>query len=747
MTKIMKVVLGAFLLLLSSSIAEVVYENNFQTGAGNKSVTVAGWAAYVTDDDGSVSDESILMGPNSGPDATFGAGVTTYIFAVPKNMDAIATNTTSLMFCTDLVSPVSLVALESISLDERYDGSAADPAEGRIVIQIGSDWYASSYNWTRNVAAPPAYANRELSGIDFTDGANWLNMTAIVGDAGVGEISLGSAVVGSLTGDITAFGVYAEHGNAGDHTRVDNFQVNAVAGRAYYVASAATDWTDPAAWSDGAAATAGVTYYVTNNVALNTPAVTAAFPGDALNLVGSQRIDLMVSGINEVITIDPLTLDADTVAAGVVDSDVAQIDGALMVVSNSTFSGASDNSRDLRVLAAVSGSTQLELSAPTKTIYIDNTNNTFSGTWVVSGGTAEFASPAAIGSASIEVQSNGTLRILGDWDGYTKGDSLTVADSPSALVDIGTNAWTVTGLMIGTNDVAEGSTYTALELNALGVNPVFTGSGTIQVGPPPPPPQPMLLVGWERWVGGLGASCPATIETNGITGVAVNGGFDALKWGGSNDGTFGTLLSPTASTDTTINEEGMRVENALEISFDFTVGNTSGDPVDLGAFHFDALTKTKTGGPDTWTLEVVSGDLSIGVVTNGALPYIGATGNLADFDVGLAGLADNVLDAGGSVLFRLTFSGGTPATTGATRLDMDNVAVTKVLSLVPTEPAVMSIAASGADVVISWPESGFKLQTKAQLSFGDWVDYPGGDVSPVTVPATKAAEFYRLIVQ
>jgi hypothetical protein len=451
----------------------------------------------------------------------------------------------------------------------------------------------------------------------------------------------------------------------------------------------------------------------------------------------------MVSGAN-VITIDPLDLDGDILSAGVVDAGEARFDGSISVAGNSMLSGATDNSRDLRILSPISGSALVELSAPSHTIYIDNTNNTFNGTWVISGGTGEFSGNQAVGSASIEVQSAGALRILGDWQGLAKNDSLTVADTATASVDLGPNNWTVASLEFGGSPVAD-KTYTAAELNALGANAVFTGSGTIQVGPPPPPPQPPILVGWERWVGGAGSLCPATVETNGFTGVATNtGGFAASRFGASNDGTFGTLLLPPASSDTSVNEEGMRVTSAAsDLPLDFSIDNTSGSDVELGIFHFDALTKTVVNGSPMWTLEVVSGGITVGVVSNAAVGFVGGTTNLDDYDVDLTGLADHTLEAGGNVVFRLTFSGFAGATNS--KMDVDNIALTEVLSTVPSEQPIIEVSISGGDLTVSWLEAGFRLQTRPNLVIGDWADYPGGTSSPVIVPATNEVEFLRLV--
>ena len=65
----------------------------------------------------------------------------------------------------------------------------------------------------------------------------------------------------------------------------------------------------------------------------------------------------------------------------------------------------------------------------------------------------------------------------------------------------------------------------------------------------------------------------------------------------------------------------------------------------------------------------------------------------------------------------------------------------------PVESPVLFIASSGSDVIASWAEAGFKLQTTPSLTSPSWSDVSGGEASPVNVPATNATEFLRLIEQ
>jgi len=318
----------------------------------------------------------------------------------------------------------------------------------------------------------------------------------------------------------------------------------------YYVSGTPVDWNSASAWSDGNPATTDRHYVVTNGVVLNTPATTETFAGASLTLEPAQRLDVLVSN-NDVITVGDLILNAAEVAADSSGSGEAQIDGQINVGSSSTFSGTT---RDLRILSRVNGggAASVELDAPAQTIYIDNAANSLSGTWVVSDGTAEFASGGAVGSASIIV-SNGTLRIDSTWSGLTSGASLTVIDSSAVTVEFGANTWKVDSLMVGSSNLLTDSIYDAAALNALG-SAVFAGTGVIQVGTPPVPPAPAnsLVHHWKFDDGTGNIAIDSAGSNNALisgaiwTNDAARGTF--LSFGGVNDSVDPSLFLPQWST-------------------------------------------------------------------------------------------------------------------------------------------------------------------------------------------------------
>ncbi|MDF7823434.1 hypothetical protein P4B35_05375 [Pontiellaceae bacterium B12227] len=198
-----------------------------------------------------------------------------------------------------------------------------------------------------------------------------------------------------------------------------------------------------------------------------------------------------------------------------------------------------------------------------------------------------------------------------------------------------------------------------------------------------------LIAGWERWASG---SSPATMQTNGIVATATTSDFGISKWGASSDGTFGSLEAPAASALSDVHEEGLRKAGAVDVSIDFTLENTTAYDMQLEKFYFDALLKAAETGPERWNLQVVSGPVTIGQIVDKALDYSETGSDFADYEVDLTTLADHTLDAGSTVVFRLSFTGGDAANTSNT--DLDNVAITGAFYDIPsvnTAPTISDI--------------------------------------------------------
>jgi hypothetical protein len=286
-----------------------------------------------------------------------------------------------------------------------------------------------------------------------------------------------------------------------------------------------------------------------------------------------------------------------------------------------------------------------------------------------------------------------------------------------------------------------------------------TNTFTLTVQPPPPPP-PVVMAGWDTWVDAGGNVYHATV-LNGATGVAVAtadtvggtypgwanwGGATAHNSGASVDGTWGTVTDNPPGAGTNLTDAVGLLNNTPSGEMTFTIVNTSGGPWNLAGFHFDGV-RVRTSAADDWELSILAGSaVTVGAVTNGTILSDGSSPFLdrEDVDVDLTGLADRTLENGEVVIVRLAWTGGAGANAGGNNTMIDNVALTGVPL---PEPPLLTYSMSGEDMVLSWSESGFKVQTRTNLTSGTWSNLQGGNVSPVNVTPSEASAFFRLTEQ
>ena len=245
-------------------------------------------------------------------------------------------------------------------------------------------------------------------------------------------------------------------------------------------------WEDPTTWDpDGAPQ---FSRHYTTTMRLRTPGTTATFPGASLTLFDGGQLQLRNTGA-DVATVDSLVLDGGNIYAGTGSNVTSTLDGGIDVTSDSDLRGywSGTSGRSLHINSQIEGNATLTSTASdpasSHQLLITNPANTFAGTWISEAGILEFQSPESIGSGSIEVKEHGSLIIHGEWDGTATGSTLTVADSPEAQVQLGANHWTVAALNLGGIAMPNGH-YTASGLNLIASHPVFSGSGSIRVGPP-----------------------------------------------------------------------------------------------------------------------------------------------------------------------------------------------------------------------------------------------------------------------
>lgn len=203
---------------------------------------------------------------------------------------------------------------------------------------------------------------------------------------------------------------------------------------------------------------------------------------------------------------------------------------------------------------------------------------------------------------------------------------------------------------------------------------------------------------------GITATATASAEGGSSSWSIADSGGDPGR-GSSEDTTWGTFAGPPAASAVT--DQGTANFTLTNAKTDgevtLTITNNGAADLVLEAFHMDALA-FRPKAARTYALNVLSGDITNGnVFTSGdpmndnstnAVFHLG--GGLSghdqheDIELPLTGLADNVLEVGGTAVIQIAFSNGVGDGSGGHHLFLDNVAISG--SVVP-EPATLSLIA------------------------------------------------------
>jgi hypothetical protein len=186
-----------------------------------------------------------------------------------------------------------------------------------------------------------------------------------------------------------------------------------------------------------------------------------------------------------------------------------------------------------------------------------------------------------------------------------------------------------------------------------------------------------------------------------MSGSATDGSWNDWNnntFGASGDGTFGSLSAAVAAATTDIGT-GSSQDTNLSLnrsvkpgSLTFSLVNNSGADRVFEGFYFDGARRNAQSAPD-W--ELTFGDAISGTAASGTL----ASGNMNDLSdadrnwgIDLAGLSDNIWEAGSTATFTLTFTGGDPSagTGGGQETIIDNIGIT----IVP-EPSSLALLGLG----------------------------------------------------
>lgn len=188
-----------------------------------------------------------------------------------------------------------------------------------------------------------------------------------------------------------------------------------------------------------------------------------------------------------------------------------------------------------------------------------------------------------------------------------------------------------------------------------------------------------VLAGWDRSIWAA-----PTHFTTGFTGTQSSGGetngvaVDLWTHEFSredNDGTFGSIAAlgavDTARSWFVQHPNGL---SSSSVYLEYTITNGTADEYALSYFSFDVLRVNSS--PDTYVLSM-TGDLGTDVnIATGSFPQIGlpsGPSDYPDYDIPLAGMADNTLGAGESVTFRLECTDTNPNL--GSNLYIDNIAL------------------------------------------------------------------------
>ncbi|QDT68757.1 hypothetical protein MalM25_16820 [Planctomycetes bacterium MalM25] len=323
--------------------------------------------------------------------------------------------------------------------------------------------------------------------------------------------------------------------------------------------------------------------------------------------------------------------------------------------------------------------------------------------------------------------------------------------------------------------------FPTFDLGDSGLNLVASTPGSISLPPlsisvlsgfelAEPPAYGSLLAGWDTW--NSGSSPSASYATAGVSGSAVTTS-EGINWhttderGASVDGDWGShAVSPSADTSVAdTNNQNLELSNATTAgTITFTLTNNGTTDIDLDGFHFDAYA-FRPKAARTYELSVVSGDLTNGVLYTSQEQEIshvaGAWDNSAHDDIShsLLGLADNTLEAGGTVDFLLAFSGGEGDGSGGHDLWVDNVGVTGLFLAVGGDfngDGIVNAADYtvwrdhlGADESSLAPGTGDGSGTVDQGDYALWTAYFGGanSITPLsfsTIPEPTSLCFCGL---
>lgn len=264
-----------------------------------------------------------------------------------------------------------------------------------------------------------------------------------------------------------------------------------------------------------------------------------------------------------------------------------------------------------------------------------------------------------------------------------------------------------------------------------------------------------------------GSTALDNLTINNAAGVVLNA---AATVNGTLTLTTGTLSSANnltlASGKTIVRTAGSlsgtpTFSGTVNVTYNGVASTTTGEELPTSGSALDNLTITDLAGVVLNAAATVNGTLAA-TYADGT-PVLNAGANALTFNTSPVnitvsgaslGVGDHTIVSGSAVagtLGTVTVTGsGAPYSPAPTASVATGALVLNLASGIPTPEPLVVDNQGGTNLVFSWTQSGWKLQSQTNaLDAGlgsNWVDYPGGTASPVNAPVSPAnpTVFFRL---
>jgi hypothetical protein len=222
-----------------------------------------------------------------------------------------------------------------------------------------------------------------------------------------------------------------------------------------------------------------------------------------------------------------------------------------------------------------------------------------------------------------------------------------------------------------------------------------------------------------------------------------------------------TEVFASANETCVIDQDAYGSGNGIRILYRFIAGSDTKvitiTPAagSVGTFHFCALSNREVilpldltpPNPDPMSFAVPPAGLSVTSIVMTATTASDAASSPVSYCFENTNTSVNSGWISGTVW---TNTGLTPGQTYGFRVKArdaltNTTAWSAVATAKPLDLVLYAMSSSSSNLTFTWSEEGFKLQMRTNLTVGDWVDYQGGNVSPISVHYEYPSCFFRLL--